>query len=144
MTDRTSSSITINAGKSKVMAAIADFPAYPTWAEGIKAAEVVSAGDGYRAERVRFNLSAGPMTDTYVLAYEWEGDDAVRWDISEPGKMISSMSGSYRLADRDGGTEVTYELAVEASLLRIGIMKRKTEKMIVDTGLKDLKRRVEG
>lgn len=144
MTDRTSSSITINAGKSKVMAVIADFPAYPTWAEGIKATEVVSAGDGGRADQVRFNLSAGPMTDIYVLAYVWEGDDAVRWDISEPGKMISSMSGSYRLVERDGSTEVTYELAVEASLLRIGIMKRKTEKMIVTTGLKDLKNRVEG
>jgi hypothetical protein len=63
--------------------------------------------------------------------------------MSEPGKMISSMSGSYRLAKRDGGTEVTYELAVEASLLRIGFLKRKTEQMIVDTALKELKRHVE-
>jgi len=126
------------------MAVIADFPAYPTWAEGIKAAEVLSAGTGGRAEQVRFRLEAGPMRDTYALAYTWDGDEAVSWDMSEPGKMISSMSGAYRLVDRDGGTEVTYELAVEASLLRIAIMKRKTEKMIVDTALKNLKHRVEG
>lgn len=143
MTDRTSSSITIKAGKSEVMSAIADFAAYPTWADGIRAADVVSTGDGGRAERVRFRLDAGPMKDTYVLAYEWEGDEAVRWDMSEPGRMLSGMSGSYRLADRDGGTEVTYELEVDAPLLRIGVMKRKTEKMIVETGLKDLKRKVE-
>ena len=143
MDDRTNSSITIKAGKAEVMSVIADFAAYPTWADGIRAADVVAAGDGGRAERVRFRLDAGPMKDTYVLAYEWEGDDGVRWDMSEPGRMLSSMSGAYRLAERDGGTEVTYELAVEAPLLRIGVMKRKTEKMIVDTALKDLKRKVE-
>lgn len=142
MADPTSSSITINAGKPEIMAIIADFPAYPTWADGIKAAEILSTGGG-RPEQVRFNLERGPIKDIYVLAYEWEGDDAVRWTMAEPGKMISSMSGSYRLAGRRGETEVTYELAVEASLLRIGIIKRKTEKMIVDTALEDLKRRVE-
>jgi hypothetical protein len=143
MADRTSSNLTISAGKPEIMAVITDFPAYPTWAEGIKSAEILSTGDGGRAEHVRFKLEAGPIKDIYVLAYEWEGDDAVRWNMFEPGKMISSMSGSYRLAGRENQTEVTYELAVEASLLRIGIIKRKTEKMIVDTALKDLKRRVE-
>jgi hypothetical protein len=143
MADRTSSSITINAGKSGIMTAIADFPSYPTWAEGIKAAEVLSNGAQDRADRVRFTLEAGPIKDTYVLAYDWD-DDAVRWDLAERGKMLSGMSGSYRLTDRGGGTEVTYELTVDVSIPMIGMFKRKAEKIIIDSALKGLKRHVEG
>src|SRR5918999_4165219 len=142
MADRTSSSITINAGRSEVMTAIADFAAYPRWAEGIKSAEVLSAGPGDRAERVRFALEAGPVKDTYVLAYSWDGDDAVRWDLAERGKMLSGMSGSYRLADQGGGTAVTYELTVDVSIPMLGMFKRKAEKMIIDSALKGLKRHV--
>ena len=144
MGDRTSSSITINASKSRIIEVIANFSSYPTWAEGIKRADVMSTGELDRAAQVRFRLEAGPIKDTYVLAYKWEGDDAVTWDMAEPGKMISSMSGAYRLVDKGDSTEVTYDLAVEASLLRMGIIKRKTEKMIADMALRDLKRQVEG
>jgi hypothetical protein len=143
MADRTSSSITINAGKPEVMAAIADVATYPEWADGIKSTEVLTTGDGGRPEHVRFTLEAGPIKDTYVLAYAWESDDVVRWDLSERGKMLSGMSGSYRLADRSDGTEVVYELAVDVSIPMLGMFKRKAEKMIIDTALKGLKRHVE-
>ena len=143
MADRTSYSITINSGKPAVMTAIADFAAYPEWAEGVRAAEVLSTGAGDRAERVRFTPEAGPIKDTYVLAYAWEGDDAVRWDLAERGKMVTGMSGSYQLADRAAATDVTYELTVDVSVPMIGMFKRKAEKMIIDTALKGLKRHVE-
>ncbi|HEX6468208.1 MAG TPA: cyclase, partial [Streptosporangiaceae bacterium] len=71
------------------------------------------------------------------------GDDAVRWTMAEPGQKISNSSGAYLLADRDGGTEVTHEFSVEASILKLPPVRRKIEKMIVDMALKDLKRRVE-
>jgi hypothetical protein len=143
MADRTSSNITINAGKPTVMTAIADFDAYPAWAEGIKSAEVLSTGHEGRAEKVRFTLEAGPIKDTYVLAYDWAGDDAVRWELAERGKVLSGMSGSYRLADQADGTAVTYELAVDVSIPMIGMLKRRAEKMIIDSALKGLKRHVE-
>lgn len=149
MADRTSSSITINSGKSAVMTAIADFAAYPTWADGVTSAEVLSTGAGERADRVRFTLEAGPIKDTYVLAYAWDGDDAVTWDLAERGKVVTGMSGSYRLAGRAGGsagvaaTDVTYQLAVDVSIPMIGMVKRRAEKMIIDAALKGLKRHVE-
>jgi carbon monoxide dehydrogenase subunit G len=143
MADRTSSSITINASKQAVMAAIADFEAYPKWADGIKSAEVVAHGED-RAERVRFVLDAGPIRDEYVLSYEWDGDDAVVWRLAERGKMLADMTGSYRLAEQaDGAILVTYELAVEVAIPMIGMLKRKVEKRIIDTALKSLKRHVE-
>jgi carbon monoxide dehydrogenase subunit G len=144
MADRTSSSITINAAKSEVMATIADFPAYPEWAEGIQVAEVVAEGDGGRAGKVRFVLDAGPFKDDYVLAYEWTGDDAVTWTLAERGKMLAAMTGSYHLTDAGGGTGVTYELTVEVAIPMIGMLRRKVEKRIIDTALKGLKKRVEG
>jgi hypothetical protein len=53
------------------------------------------------------------------------------------------MDGCYRLADTADGTEVTYELAVDVRIPMIGMLKRKAEKMIIDTALKELKKRAE-
>lgn len=142
MADRTSSSITIGATAPEIMAVIADFPAYPGWAEGITAAEVLSDGDDGRAEQVRITLEAGPIKDTYVLAYDW-ADDAVHWNLAEAGAMLTGMTGAYRLASVDGSTEVTYELAVDVRIPMIGMVRRKAEKRIIETALKGLKQRVE-
>jgi hypothetical protein len=146
MADRTSSSIMINSGKSAVMTAIADFAAYPTWAEGVKSAEILSTGADDRADRVKITLEAGPIKDSYVLAYTWDGDDAVQWDLAERGKVVTGMSGSYRLAIGTGGaagTDVTYELTVDVAMPMLGMLKRRAEKMIIDAALKGLKRHIE-
>jgi hypothetical protein len=58
--------------------------------------------------------------------------------------MLKAMDGAYELDDRsDGTTEVTYRLAVDISIPMIGMLKRKAEKVIIDTALKGLKKRVE-
>jgi hypothetical protein len=44
----------------------------------------------------------------------------------------------------DGVTTVTYTLSVELNIPMIGMLRRKAEKIIIDTALKELKRRVEG
>jgi polyketide cyclase/dehydrase/lipid transport protein len=144
MADRTTSSITIDAGRDAVMAVIADLPAYPEWAGQVKSAEVLSTGPGGLPENVRFVLDAGVISDTYTLGYTWQGDDGVSWQVVEPGKMVSDLRGSYRLAEAGSGTEVTYELTVDLSVPMIGLIKRKAEKVIVDAALKGLKKRVEG
>jgi hypothetical protein len=56
---------------------------------------------------------------------------------------MKSQDGTYTLREVDGGTEVTYELAVELAVPMLGMFKRKAEKMIMDTALKGLKKRVE-
>jgi len=124
------------------MAVIADFAAYPQWASGVRAAEVLDQEDG-RAGRVRFTLDAGPVKDTYVLGYDWDGDAAVRWHLAEAGSVVSGMDGGYLLADTGGGTETTYELSVDVRIPMPGLLKRRAEKTIIDTALKGLKNRVE-
>ena len=124
------------------MAVIADFAAYPQWASGVRAAEVVQTGPDGRPAQVRFTLDAGIIRDKYLLGYAWRDDDEVRWDLVERGSMISEMSGAYLLEDDPGGgTKVTYELAVGLAVPMIAMMKRRAEKTIIDTALKGLRSR---
>lgn len=144
MADRTSSDITIRARKSEIMAVIADFPAYPQWAEGIKAAEVVAWGEHGRADEVRFRLEAGPIRDSYTLVYDWHDDDQVDWRLGQAGTALSGMAGTYRLAESgDGVTEVSYDLSVDIKIPMLGMVRRRGEKIIIDAALKGLKRRLE-
>ncbi|AHH95357.1 SRPBCC family protein [Kutzneria viridogrisea] len=143
MADESTQSIVIDAEPARIMAVIADFAAYPEWANGVKSTEVLSAdGDG-RAEQVRFQLDQGPVKDEYTLAYTWAADGrSVTWKLVK-GQMQKAQTGSYRLTPSGGSTEVTYSLAVQLAIPMIGLFKRKAEKMIMDTALKELKRRVE-
>lgn len=144
MAESASGTITIAAGRTAVMDVIADFPAYPRWANGVKTAEVVDPGSGGRPRTVRFHLDAGVVKDDYVLAYDWAPDDSrVEWHLVE-AKMQQDQRGSYTLVERGAETEVTYELSVDISIPMIGMFKRRAEKAIIDTALRDLKKRVEG
>ena len=49
-----------------------------------------------RAEQVHFELEAAPIKDSYTLAYDWQGDSAVTWNLVE-GKMLKAMEGAYEL-----------------------------------------------
>ena len=143
MADQTSASITIDAPPADVMAVIADFEAYPTWAKGMKQVEVTAPGTGGRAEQVYFALDVSPIKDEYTLAYDWDGDREVTWTLVE-GNMRRALDGADALVDRgDGSTEVTYRRALDVSIPLIGMLKRKGEKILIDTALKGLKKRVE-
>ncbi len=143
MADHSTQSIVIDAPPAAIMAVIADFPSYPRWAASVKSAEVVVDGADGRAEQVRFVLDAGVVKDDYVLAYEWSGDERVDWRLVR-GQMQKSQQGSYVLVPRGASTEVTYHLAVDLAIPMLGMFKRKAEKVIMDTALKELKKRVEG
>ncbi len=143
MADKTSSSVTIGAAPAQIMSVIADFDAYPTWAAAVKEVDVRSVFDDGRAEQVHFVLNAGAIKDDYTLSYTWDGDREVRWTLVE-AKVVKSLDGAYTLRDRGrGSTEVTYRLAVDVTFPMIGLIKRKAEKVIIDTALKELKKKVE-
>jgi ribosome-associated toxin RatA of RatAB toxin-antitoxin module len=143
MADQTTSSITIAADAAEVMAVIADFPSYPLWTGQVKRADVVEAGPDGRARRVHFLLDAGAIKDEYTLAYTWDADREVRWTLDEEGTLLRALDGSYVLTPAPGGmTEVAYRLTVDLKIPMIGLIQRKAEKVIVDTALKELDRRV--
>ena len=143
MAEQTTSDLVVPAEPAAVMAVIADFDSYPSWATGVRETEVLSAGPDGRPDRVRFVLDASPIRDEYVLAYTWDADRSVAWTLDRAG-MLKSMDGAYELVAVDGGsTRVTYRLAVEVTVPLIGMLKRKAEKVIIDTALKGLRQRVE-
>jgi hypothetical protein len=59
--------------------------------------------------------------------------------------VLTALNGSYALVATNGGqgTKVTYDLEVDVRIPMIGMLKRKAEKVIIDTALKELKKRVE-
>jgi hypothetical protein len=92
---------------------------------------------------VRFELDAGMIRDRFVLGYRWDGDERVRWELAEHGSVISAMSGAYILAERGGGTEVSFELTAGLRIPVPGLVRRRAEKAIIDTALRGLKSRAE-
>ena len=141
MADQASSSITIDAGPAEVMAVIADYERYPEWAGFIKTAEVLSTGADGRADRARFVVDAGVMKADYTLRYTYDGDASVSWEL-EAGSLKEN-TGSYVLTPQGDATHVTYSLTIDAGIPMLGMFKRKAEKVVMDTALKELKKRVE-
>ena len=146
MADRTESSIVIAAAPGAVLDVVADFERYPEWASEVKKAAVISEdGDGW-ADQVEFTLSAGAIKDTYVLTYDWDvaedGTGVVSWTLVS-AQVLKAMNGSYTLEAAGMGTAVTYRLSVDVKIPMLGMLKRKAEKVIIDTALKELKKHVE-
>lgn len=144
MADQTESSISINADPERIMNVIADLEAYPQWSDGITSVTVLSKyEEDNRPADARFTLASGPIKDTYELEYDWTGNHKVTWTLST-AEMLKSMDGEYELTDQgNGSTLVRYRLSVDVKIPMIGMLKRKAEKVIVDTALKGLKERVE-
>lgn len=139
----TSDSTVVEAAVDVVMDVIADFGAYPEWAESILVAEVISEGADGRPDRVRFELDAGAIADEYVLGYAWSVDGrSVEWRL-ESSSLQRSQAGSYRLSPVEGGTEVDYRLEVELAVPVIGRLRHRAERRIIGAALSELKRRAE-
>jgi Polyketide cyclase / dehydrase and lipid transport len=136
------STITIPAPRHLVMRVIADFSAYPAWASMHSVEILGELGADGRARLVRFDVNAGIFREQVVLRYEWDGDDLVRWELAVPGSVVSAMSGSYLLADRKDGTEVTFELAISARFPLPAMLRRRAEQTVIDTALGGLRSRV--
>lgn len=143
MADKTAQTIYIDADPSTVMDVIADIGAYPDWVAEYREAEVLEADEAGYPKSARLVLDAAVLKDTMVLAYEWPADrNSVTWSLVS-STLLRSLDGAYRLAPKGSGTDVTYELSVDLIIPMIGLLKRKAERRLTDTALKDLKKRAE-
>ena len=142
--DKTAQTIYIDADPGTVMDVIADIGTYPEWVKEYKDTEVLEADDQGYPRTARLVLDAAVLKDTMVLSYEWPADrKSVRWWLVS-SSLLKALDGAYRLSPKGSGTDVTYELSVDLLIPMIGLLKRKAERRLTDTALKDLKRRVEG
>jgi Polyketide cyclase / dehydrase and lipid transport len=138
MADTSTQSIVVAATPDRIAGVICDFARYPEWVSAVK------SEDGY-ASQVRFVIDAGVLVDEYTLQYEYAEDiSRIEWHLVAPSKVQKAQQGSYDITPNEDGTStVTYTLSVDLSIAMLGMFKRKAEKMIMDSALRDLKRRVE-
>ena len=83
------------------------------------------------------------LKDTMVLAYTGPptaSRSPGRWC---PARCCGPWTAHTCLSPKGSGTDVTYELSVDLVIPMIGLLKRKAERRLTDTALKDLKKRVE-
>jgi ribosome-associated toxin RatA of RatAB toxin-antitoxin module len=141
--DSTAQTIYIDADPKTVMNVIADINSYPQWVKEYPETEVLEADDEGYPKTARLVLEARVLKDTMVLAYDWPPDrKSVRWSLVS-SSLLRSLNGAYLLSPKGSGTDVTYELSVDLIIPMIGLLKRKAERILTDTALKDLKKRVE-
>jgi len=142
--DKTAQTIHIDADPRTVMDVIADIGAYPEWVSEYTQTEVMEADEEGYPRVARLVLDAAVLRDTMVLRYDWPEDRAsVRWSLVS-SSLLKALDGAYTLTPSGAGTDVTYELAVDLTVPMIGLLKRKAERRLTETALKDLKKRVEG
>jgi ribosome-associated toxin RatA of RatAB toxin-antitoxin module len=141
--EKTAQTIYIDADPSTVMDVIADIGSYPEWVAEYKEAEVLDADAAGNPKTARLVLDAAVLKDTMVLSYQWPADRrSVTWTLVS-SSLLRGLEGAYRLSPKGSGTDVTYELSVDLLIPMIGLLKRKAERRLTDTALKDLKKRVE-
>jgi ribosome-associated toxin RatA of RatAB toxin-antitoxin module len=140
--DHANESINVKADPASIMAVIADFAAYPDWAGPVKQIEILEEGSDGKAKQVRFHVEIMGLSDTYTNEYTWDGNRRVDWTMIE-GKSQKSQQGSYELVKDGAGTTLTYDLTVELAIPVPGLIRRRIQGKIVDTALKDLKKRAE-
>jgi ribosome-associated toxin RatA of RatAB toxin-antitoxin module len=141
--EKTAQTIHIDADPNTVMDVIADIGSYPDWVSEYKETEVLEADADGNPKVARLVLDTSVLKDTLVLSYEWpKNRGSVQWSLVS-SSLLRSMDGAYRLASKGSGTDVTYELTVDLAIPMIGLLKRKAERRLIDTALKDLKKRVE-
>jgi ribosome-associated toxin RatA of RatAB toxin-antitoxin module len=139
----TQSSIVIAADPAVIMDIIADVEAYGEWIPGVDSIEARDVDAAGRPAEATFTGSLGLIKDTYSVVYDW-ADTEVSWHLTK-GEMLSDLHGNYTCTDLgDGTTQVDYSLAVELAVPVIGMLRRRGEKVIVESALKGLKRRAEG
>ncbi|MHA3021068.1 SRPBCC family protein [Mycobacterium sp. BMJ-28] len=143
MAEKTAQTIYIDADPSTVMDVIADIGSYPEWVAEYKEAEVLDADGAGNPKTARLVLDATVLKDTMVLSYQWPADrKSVTWTLVS-SSLLRGLEGAYKLSPKGSGTDVTYELSVDLLIPMIGLLKRKAERRLTDTALKDLKKRVE-
>jgi carbon monoxide dehydrogenase subunit G len=143
MADQTQGTIDINADPKAIMAVIEDYEAYPEWAGQVKKVDVLERDGDKRGKKVFYEVSQGPMKADYTLEYTYKPDDAgVSWIFVE-GHGLRDLQGDYTLEPKGDQTHVTYKAKVDITIPMLGMIKRKMEKLVIDTALKGLKKRVE-
>ena len=143
MSEKSSSTIVIDAPLADVQAALFDIATYPEWLTSIKKADVLERDDQGRAIKAKLAIDAGMMKDRVTLDYDWSAAPASLSFSMDDADLLTQMDGTYfiKALDEDS-TQVTYELTVAVSLSVPSMIITKAQQQTIDAALKELAARV--
>lgn len=143
MSEKSSSTIVIDAPLTDVQAALFDIATYPEWLTSIKKADVLESDDQGRALKAKLSIDAGMMKDRVTLDYDWSAAPASLSFTMDEADLLTQMDGTYfiKALDEDS-TQVTYELTVAVSLPVPAMMITKAQQQTIEAALKELAARV--
>ncbi len=144
MADQTIERMVVDGSPARCFEVVADIERYPEWVADLKEVHVHERDEQGRASLVSFRAGAFGRSTSYTLFYDYSQAPAeLRW-VQRDGDLTSRLDGIYRFAAApEGGTEVTYQLAVELRVPLPGFIKRRAEGNIIHAAIRDLKARVE-
>ena len=144
MSDRSRSTIIIEAPMSHVSEVLFDLEKYPEWSDSITKVKVSERDEAGRVTGATLTIAAGALKDEVSLSYNWDGAPGRLEFELEDANMLTKMDGAYILKDLGDETEVTYELSVGVSMPIPQMMVTKQEKTTIDQALAQLKEHCEG
>jgi ribosome-associated toxin RatA of RatAB toxin-antitoxin module len=139
MSEKSVSTVIIEASIADVQAALFAIDKYPEWLSSIKKADVIERDSDSRITKAKLAIDAGMMKDRVILDYDWSQAPATLSFSMDEADLLTQMDGVYTLKAIDAdSTQVTYELTVEVSLPVPAMMITKAQKQTIDSALKEL------
>ena len=143
MSQKSTSTVVIDAPLADVQAALFSIESYPEWLSSIKKVDVIERDSQNRVTKAKLSIDAGMMKDRVVLDYDWSAAPATLSFTMDEADLLTQMDGTYSLKAIDADTtQVTYELTVAVSLPVPSMMITKAQQQTIDAALKELAERV--
>ena len=143
MSEKSVSTVIIEAPLADVQAALFEIGSYPEWLSSIKKADVLERDGENRVTKAKLAIDAGMMKDRVTLDYDWSAAPTTLSFSMDEADLLTQMDGTYSLKAIDGdSTQVTYELTVAVGLPVPAMMITKAQKQTIDAALKELAERV--
>ena len=139
MSQKSTSTVVIDAPLADVQAALFSIESYPEWLSSIKKVDVIERDSQNRVTKAKLSIDAGMMKDRVVLDYDWSAEPAILSFTMDEADLLTQMDGTYTLKAIDAdSTQVTYELEVAVSLPVPAMMITKGQQQTIDAALKEL------
>jgi ribosome-associated toxin RatA of RatAB toxin-antitoxin module len=139
MSQKSTSTVVIDAPLADVQAALFSIESYPEWLSSIKKVDVIERDSQNRVTKAKLTIDAGMMKDRVVLDYDWSAEPASLSFTMDEADLLTQMDGTYTLKALDAdSTQVTYELEISVSMPVPAMMITKGQQQTIDAALKEL------
>ena len=139
MSQKSTSTVVIDAPLADVQAALFSIESYPEWLSSIKKVDVIERDSQNRVTKAKLSIDAGMMKDRVVLDYDWSAEPATLTFTMDEADLLTQMDGTYTLKALDAdSTQVTYELEIAVSMPVPAMMITKGQQQTIDAALKEL------